>query len=240
MRVRLPLNLPAHLIFIRRFGLFAWPVLLFGRALARYLSVRLSVVYALDPKGVPTDFGDGFTVRPLERHEIDWLVENREWDLSASFVEHATRDGHRCIGAFRDAQLCGYAWYATGWAEVEPNVVIHPLDARTYSFKHFTHPSVRGLAAQKCLACAALEASRLSGGRGLLTVIRVDNFPSRRSVKRLSARAVGLLLVRGRRRVKASAWQFAARSRLFMLRALSALAFVQEPLLLSTSTMGIA
>lgn len=190
------MKLSAHRDFIRRHGLLAWPVLLAERLLWRLCRVRIYLAYGLgSPLQAPRQESQ-FQLRVLSAADLAPYADDPAWDLSPSFVDQALKRGHRCVGAFDESNLCGYAWYAQDETLLEPGYSITPLRGLTYSYKHFTHPRVRGRMVQRCLAASAVEARRTAGDAGLVTFIAVDNFSSRRSVESIGARVIGCIVLR--------------------------------------------
>lgn len=197
------MRLSAHRDFVRRHGPAAWALRVLERCLARAFRIRVYVAYVLDaPLGV-TNADARYSLRELSVNELKTYATDPVWDLTPSFVDGAYARGHRCVAAFDAGRLCGYAWYSVDETMLEQGISVRPAPGFTYSYKHFTHPSVRGKRVQRCLATAAVEARRLAGERGLVTFITMGNFSSRRSVEAIGAREVGwaLLSRRGRRRV---------------------------------------
>lgn len=192
------MNVSAHRVFARRFGVRAWIIATAERLVFRLLSTRVLLAYTVAEPIREGEIDAQFVVRELTRDELMSLGADREWDLSPRFIEVRLMQGHRCMGAFDHGRLCGYAWYSDVEAGLEPGAMVTPLMGLTYSYKHFTHPNYRGRSAQRCLVARALEASRERARSGLLIFIGIGNFASRRSVEAVGARVRGFTLLRGR------------------------------------------
>lgn len=191
------MNLSAHREFVRRHGLRAWPVLAVARAVSRLLRVRLYLAYVICLPVPLSNHHARFSRRSLDATGLSPLITDGTWDLTEEFVHEAFARGDCCIGAYDGEQLCGYAWYTEKETAVERGLTLTPMSGLTYSYKHFTHPSARGQAVQRCLAGAAVASRRSEGGAGLVTLIAVDNFASRRSVASVGAKVTGFVLFRG-------------------------------------------
>lgn len=173
-----------------------------GHGLAtRLLGLAWNRVLWLDADRVNAglDLPAGVTCRFLAPDEVRGLAAAPANTLSAPMAERISRLGHHCFAAFQGERLIAYCWYATGRIEAADHWGI-PLTlppAVALSYNAFTYPEFRGRRLHGGLKVRALEALTPRGIRALVSLVRIANWQSLKSLERAGFKDLGLLLTVG-------------------------------------------
>ncbi len=164
---------------------------LFGLAGNRVLWLdadRVDVTLGLPPE---------VTSRFLTPEEVRALAQAPVNTLSAPMAERIAQLGHQCYAAFQGERPIAYCWYATGRIEAADHWGI-PLTlppAVALSYNAFTYPEFRGRRLHGGLKVRALRA--MPGIRALVSLVRIANWQSLRSLERAGFQDLGVLLTLG-------------------------------------------
>ena len=133
---------------------------------------------------------DGIELRPLDA-EADLRHFAPPLRLSAAKAREGFARGEVCIGAFHEASLVGYAWFAREraphvgglWMAFDPRAI--------YIYRAFVLPSYRGRAIAPALYAAADPLFRSQGRDCALLCIGIRHAASLAAARRSGARTVG-------------------------------------------------
>jgi len=185
----------------RRHGLRA-ASLWVGHGLAtRFLGLTWNRVLWLDAEQVNRSLGlpPETTCRLLTAADVLRFAAAPANTLSPPMAERISTLGHWCFAAFRGERLIAYCWYATGRIEAADHWGI-PLTLPpgvALSYNAFTDPEFRGQRLHGGLKVRALDALAPAGVRVLVSLVRLANWQSVRSLERAGFVDLGLLFTHG-------------------------------------------
>lgn len=185
----------------RRHGLVR-ATLWVGHGLAtQVLRIAVSRVMWLDAERVNAsiELPPEFICRFLTADEVKGLAVDPLNSLSAPLEGRISLLGHQCLAAFYGERMIAYCWYATGRVDASDHwgipVTLPPNVALSYNA--FTYPDFRGRRIHGGLKVRALQALAPSGVRALVSLVRIANWASLQSLRRMGYVDLGLLVALG-------------------------------------------
>jgi hypothetical protein len=185
----------------RRHGLAAATLWLGHGAATRVLGLAWNRVLWLDAERVNTgvDLPSGITCRLLTATEVAQLASAPVNTLHTEDGRRISELGHHCFAAFQGDRLVAYCWYGLGRIAARDHWGLSlTLPAGVaLSYNAFTYPGLRGQRLHGGLKLRALEVLKPRGVRALVSLVRIANWQSIRSLERAGFRDLGLLCTLG-------------------------------------------
>ena len=173
-----------------------------GHGLAtKALGLAWNRVLWLDAERVNTgvDLPAEITCRWLTATEVERLANAPVNTLNAGDARRISDLGHHCFAAFQSDRLVGYCWYGTGRIAAPDHwglpLTLPPGVALSYNA--FTDPELRGQRLHGALKVRALDVLATRGVHALVSLVRMANWQSIRSLERAGFRDLGLLCTLG-------------------------------------------
>ncbi len=137
----------------------------------------------------------GFTSGYLNRESCRKLAKDRTYDISESFVDRALANGDKCYAFTQDGVVASFGWYSD-----KPGILPGPLQfhydiAYIYRYGGFTLPRFRGRRLHAFNHVAGLKDYEERGYKGMISIVELQNYNSRRSDDRLGFTTFGTIFV---------------------------------------------
>ena len=165
----------------------------FYNILRRLFRLRAMLVVAIDAEKVPDDFdADRCTMvgEVVSGRDLEKLVDQQKY-ITAGFVARTIPKGDWCYAYFSGERLVSSGWYSAEPTRVGKQFLFTFPSEYVYMYAGYTEPDHRGARLHGHGMAAAARIVANEGKRGLIGLIDVRNFASRRSATRMGYRRVG-------------------------------------------------